>query len=128
MAADAEGNIWIASYGTDSVYVFLGGDPHHAVPFQEYPGSQPFGMVIAADGTAWVTNSGGINGEDPRSVAKFALVNGALQRQFLRFLEKRSKVWRSIHRETAGLLPKATARSMDSGLMALGSDNSRAAA
>ena len=43
-------------------------------------------MVIAADGTAWVTYSGGIDGADPRSVAKFALVNGALQRQFLRFL------------------------------------------
>jgi hypothetical protein len=86
MAADAEGNIWIASYGTDSVYVFLGGDPNQAVFHQEYPGSQPFGMVIAADGTAWVTNSGGIDGADPRSVAKFALVNGALQRQFLRFL------------------------------------------
>jgi hypothetical protein len=86
MAADTEGNIWIASYGTDSVYVFLGGNPNQAVFHQEYPGSQPFGMVIAADGTAWVTNSGGIDGADPRSVAKFALVNGALQRQFLRFL------------------------------------------
>jgi hypothetical protein len=86
MAADAEGNIWIASYGTDSVYVFLGGDPNQSVFHQEYTGSQPFGIVIAADGTAWVTNSGGIAGQDPRSVAKYALVNGALQQQFLHFL------------------------------------------
>ena len=78
----------VGSYGTDSIYVFPHGDPNPVPPIfhQEYPGSQPFGMVIAADETAWVTNSGGINGEDPRSVAKFALVNGALQRQFLRFL------------------------------------------
>ena len=34
----------------------------------------------AFDGTAWVTNSGGIDGKDHRSVAKFALVNGTLQR------------------------------------------------
>lgn len=87
MAADAQGNIWIASYGNDSVYVFLGGDPNQSVPpFVQYSGSQPFGIALAADGTAWVTNSGGINGQNPRSVAKFALVNGGLQRQFLRFL------------------------------------------
>src|SRR5262249_25157098 len=86
MAADAEGNIWIASYGTDSVYVFLGGDPNQSVFYQEDTGSQPFAVVVAAHGTAWVTNSGGIDGQDPRSVAKFALVNGALQRQFLQFL------------------------------------------
>lgn len=83
MAADAQGNIWIASYGTDSVYVFLGGDPNQSAFYQEYSGSQPFGLVLAADGTAWVTNSGGIDGQDPRSLAKFALVNGTLQRRFL---------------------------------------------
>jgi hypothetical protein len=86
MAADAEGNIWISSYGTDSVYVFLGGDPNHSVFFQQYSGSQPFGLVLAADGTAWVTNGGGLDGQDPRSVAKYALVHGALQQQFQHFL------------------------------------------
>jgi len=83
MAADAEGNIWITSYGTDSVYVFLGGDPNQSVFYHQYSGSQPFGLVLAADGTAWVTNSGGIDGEDHRSVARFALVNGTLKRLFL---------------------------------------------
>ncbi|HEY4270966.1 MAG TPA: hypothetical protein VGM65_03100 [Candidatus Udaeobacter sp.] len=86
MAADAEGNIWITSYGTDSVYVFLGGDPNNSVSYQQYSGSQPFGVVLAADGTAWVTNGGGLDGQDPRSVAKYALVNGALQQQFQHFL------------------------------------------
>jgi hypothetical protein len=86
MAADASGNIWIASYGTDSVYVFLGGDPNQSIFYQQYSGSQPFGLVLAADGTAWVSNGGGIDGKNPRSVAKYALVNGALQQQFLRYL------------------------------------------
>jgi hypothetical protein len=86
MAADAEGNVWIASYGTDSVYVFLGGHPDQSVSFQEYMGSQPFALVLAADGTAWVGNSGGISGSSPSSVAKFALVNGVLHQQFLLFL------------------------------------------
>jgi sugar lactone lactonase YvrE len=86
MAADASGNIWIASYSTDSVYVFLGGDPNQSVFYRSYAGSQPFGIALAADGTAWVTNSGGFDGQDPRSVAKYALVNGALQQQFQHFL------------------------------------------
>ena len=85
MAADAQGNIWIASYGTDSVYVFLGGDPNQSILYQQYSGSQPFGLVLAADGTAWITNGGGLDGQDPRSVAKYALVNGALQQQFQHF-------------------------------------------
>jgi len=86
MAADAQGNIWITSYGTDSIYVFLGGDPNHSISYQQYDGSQPFGLVLAADGTAWVTNGGGLDGQDPRSVAKYALVNGALHQQFLHHL------------------------------------------
>ena len=37
MVADVEGNIWIASYGNDSLYVFLGGDPNQSVPFPDTP-------------------------------------------------------------------------------------------
>jgi hypothetical protein len=83
IASDAHGNIWITSYGTDSVVVFLKGDPGNAVSFQEYNGSQPFDVAIAADGTAWVSNGGGIAGHFQSSVAKFALVNGKIKRQFL---------------------------------------------
>lgn len=80
MGSDADGNIWIASYGNNSVYVFLGGDPNQSVGFQEYTGAQPFGLAIAADGTAWVTN--GLLGKHT-TVAKYALVNGKLEQQFL---------------------------------------------
>ena len=83
LAADAEGNIWISSYGNDSVYVFLRGNPHQSVGFQQYENSGPFDVAIAADGTAWVSNSGGLLGGHDASVAKYALVNGALEQRFL---------------------------------------------
>ena len=87
LGADADGNIWISSYQNNSVYVFLHGNPHQAVSFLQYEGSGPFDVALAADGTAWVSNSGGLpSGESPRSVAKYALVNGALEQQFLHFL------------------------------------------
>jgi hypothetical protein len=87
LAADADGNIWISSYQNDSVYVFVRGNPHQAVGFPQYEGSGPFDVAIAADGTAWVSNSGGLLfGDYPRSVAKYALVDGVLEQQFLRFL------------------------------------------
>lgn len=87
LAADADGNIWISSYENNRVYVFLHGNPHHAVYHCQYDGSGPFDVALAPDGTAWVSNSGGLpSGDFPRSVAKYALVNGVLERRFLRFL------------------------------------------
>jgi streptogramin lyase len=91
MGSDRYGNIWIASNGNDSVYVFRHGNPHQSVGFQQYAGSQPFDLQLAADGTAWVTNGGGFDGSHPSSVAKYALVNGVLQQQFLRFVGKALK-------------------------------------
>ena len=76
MATDARGNIWFASFGDDSVYVFPDGDPDRAVRFKEYPGAQPFDVAIAPDGTAWVSN-GFLGG--PNSVARFAFVGGEIR-------------------------------------------------
>ncbi len=81
MVADPSGNIWIASYGNDSVFVFPGGDPSHAIQFQEQGGSGPFGAALAPDGTVWISN--GLVGIAPNSLAKFQLKNGVLQRKFL---------------------------------------------
>jgi hypothetical protein len=86
LASDAEGNIWISSFGNNSAYVFLHGDPNQSVGFPQYRGSGPFDIAIAADGTAWVANSGGLLGDYPSSVARFALVNGVLERRVLRFV------------------------------------------
>ena len=78
--------------------------------FAPYDGSGPFDIAIAADGTAWVSNSGGLPfGEFPSSVAKYALVNGALQQQFLHFLRRADLgACPSIPRETPGSLLRGT--------------------
>jgi hypothetical protein len=91
MASDEHGNIWIGSNGNDSVYVFRHGNPHQSVGFHQYSGSQPFDLQLAADGTAWVTNGGGFDGIHPSSVARYALVNGVLQQQSLRFVGRALK-------------------------------------
>ena len=82
MAADGSGNIWIASFGDDSVYVFLGGDPHNSVGYTQFNGSHPFGLALAPDETAWVSSGGGLDGQFPSDIAKYALVGGTLQQQF----------------------------------------------
>ncbi|HEX4707464.1 MAG TPA: hypothetical protein VH229_06990, partial [Candidatus Udaeobacter sp.] len=89
LGADAHGNIWIASFENDRVYVFRQGNPDQSVFVQPYYGAAPFDVAIAGDGTAWVSNTGGLPfGEFPRSIAKYALVNGTLQQQFLHFLPR----------------------------------------
>ena len=77
------GNIWISSFGNNSVYVFKHGNPHQSVSFDQQIGSGPFDIAIAADGSAWVSNG---LGEPPAAIAKYALVNGALEQQFRHFL------------------------------------------
>jgi hypothetical protein len=50
---------------------------------QQEVGSAPFDLALAADGTAWVSNG---LGKPPSSVAKYALVDGALKQQFRHFV------------------------------------------
>ncbi len=83
MATDAEGNIWISSFGNNSVYVFRHGNPQQSVGFDQHLGSGPFDIAIAADGSAWVSNGLGL---PPATIAKYALVNGALVQQFRHLL------------------------------------------
>ena len=83
MASDAGANIWISSFGNNSVYVFKHGNPHQSVGFDQQFGGGPFDIALAADGSAWISNG---LGEPPASVAKYALVNGALEQQFRHFL------------------------------------------
>jgi hypothetical protein len=85
MAADADGNIWISSFGNNSVFVFKHGNPHQSVYFAQDVGGGPFDIAIAADGSAWVTNGLGL---PPATIAKYALVNGELVQQFRHLLGK----------------------------------------
>lgn len=91
MAPDADGNIWITSYGNDRLYVFLHGDPNDSVYLPFYSGSKPFDVAVGSDGTGWVVNGGGFKGLHPGSVAQVRLVNGQLQPQFIRFIGKALK-------------------------------------
>jgi hypothetical protein len=81
MVADKSGNIWIASFENDSVFVFPGGDPNNAIQHQQYAGSGPFGVGLAPDGTVWVSN--GLVGVQPNSLARYELRNGALHEKVL---------------------------------------------
>ena len=87
LGSDADGNIWISSFANDSVYVFKHGNPHQSVNAHPYDGAAPFDVAVGRDGSTWVSYTGGLPlGELPKSVAKYALVNGTLQPQFLHFL------------------------------------------
>jgi hypothetical protein len=81
MVADPSGNIWIASFANDSVFVFPGGDPNQSIQFQQYAGSGPFGVALAPDGGVWVSN--GLVGAKPNSLAKYKLRNGVLHQEVL---------------------------------------------
>jgi hypothetical protein len=79
IVADAQGNIWIASFGNDEIYVFPGGDTSAGVWAYQYSGAGPFGMALASDGSVWMSNGGGLSGQNTSSVVKYQFVNGTLQ-------------------------------------------------
>lgn len=82
---DAQGNIWIASFGNDSVVVFPNGDHSLSQAFPQYSGSAPFGVGPAPGGGVWVTNSGGLGGGTQSSVARFDLNDmGIIERTYFR--------------------------------------------
>ena len=87
IASDANGNIWISSYGNNSVYVFIHGNPHQSVCFRQYERKWSVRYRSCRR-----RNRLGLQqrwtpfGEYPRSVAKYTLVNGVLEQRFLRFL------------------------------------------
>lgn len=56
--SDADGNIWMASFGNDQLVCYPAGVEANAVAVNS--GSKPFGVAIAADGSAWVTNGAGL--------------------------------------------------------------------
>jgi hypothetical protein len=58
---DDADNVWLASFGNNSVVVYPGGDASAAVVFTGPSSFAPFGIAIASDGTAWVTNSNADN-------------------------------------------------------------------
>ncbi len=88
---DKLGNIWIASFGNDRIYVFLQGNPQRAIYFQQPNRSGPFDIEIAADGTAWVSNSGGLQASGQGSIARYALQGEQLRQIFFTELGNSNK-------------------------------------
>jgi hypothetical protein len=85
--SDQSNNIWLASFGNNRVVVYPGGDADNSVIFQGVAGFLPFGIAIAADGSAWVTNANIPAG----SISRFALVGGTITKQFEKFIGKELK-------------------------------------
>ncbi len=56
LVVDRDGNVWTANFGNDRLVVFPDGDPDRAIA-ASLP-CHPFGVAIAADGTAWVSTIG----------------------------------------------------------------------
>lgn len=91
VVADKDGNIWIASFQNDRVVVFPNGE--HARSFW-FPvsGNGPkdsFGVAIAEDGSAWVTNSGDLTVHGRSGIGRYAIevINGEQQLVQLFFRE-----------------------------------------
>jgi len=60
VVVDRHDNVWMASYGNHRVVVYPFGDASRAAWYPPDPAPtwfSPFGIAIAADGTAWVTNT-----------------------------------------------------------------------
>jgi hypothetical protein len=75
---DRDGNVWMSSYGNNSVVVYPGGNEAAAIAFESGNDKTflPFGLALAADGTAWVTNSEIANS----GIDHFEIVDGAVKR------------------------------------------------
>ena len=75
IAVDKSNHVWMASYGNNQVVVYRNGDPTSVATYSNGV-SQPFGMAIASDGTAWVTYRG------TGKVAKLQMTNGVISNVF----------------------------------------------
>jgi hypothetical protein len=63
---DQGGNVWFAGFQSHTVFVYIDGSPANVARYT--PGDDtfdPFGIAIAADGTAWVTST---NSQNPQIV------------------------------------------------------------
>lgn len=87
VVVDQNNNLWLASNGNASVVVFpntkideenSAPDPNRAVSAPIEDGLGPFGIAIAADGSAWVTSSAGLWAYTKSNLSRFRYENGQL--------------------------------------------------
>lgn len=86
VVSDEQNNIWNASFGNGRVVVFLEGDPQRTLWAQVPDGGLPFGIALAADGSAWVTSSTGLWAYTSSSVSQYKIdqEKGQLELQFFK--------------------------------------------
>lgn len=86
VVSDTQNNIWNASFGNGRVVVFLEGNPQNTLYAPVPDGGLPFGIAIAADGSAWVTSSTGLWAYTSSSIARFKIdqEQGKLELLFFR--------------------------------------------
>lgn len=84
--SDTQNNIWNASFGNGRVVVFLEGNSQNTLYGQVPDEGLPFGIAIAADGSAWVTSSTGLWAYTSSSVSRFKinLEKGTLELLFFK--------------------------------------------
>ncbi len=73
-AVDQSNNIWMASYGNNAVVLYPNGSTN-AISYTD-SNTEPFGMAIASDGSAWVSYTG------TDVVTKLRLSNGVISKLF----------------------------------------------
>ncbi|HEX6096782.1 MAG TPA: hypothetical protein VF432_10700 [Thermoanaerobaculia bacterium] len=63
---DQAGNVWFAGFQSHTVFVYINGSPNNVARYDPDDDTfDPFGIAIAADGTAWVTST---NSQSPQIV------------------------------------------------------------
>ncbi|MBU3601744.1 NHL repeat-containing protein [Polynucleobacter sp. AM-25C3] len=73
IAVDQSNNIWMASYGNNSVVVYRNGSASNAASYTD-SNTEPFGVAIASDGSAWVSYTGS------DTVSKLKITNGTISK------------------------------------------------
>lgn len=82
---DEHGNIWIASFGNNRLYVFLDGNPRRSVYYEDPAGNaqSTFDIDFGPDGSTWATFGGGLRPNGLGYVGRFFLRRQRLEAQFL---------------------------------------------
>jgi len=97
VTCDLDGNIWIASYGNNTICVFPNGNSSATISYTlPTGGTCPFDVHLADDGDVWVTNSGDMTRFGKGSVGKYYLDGNEIKPRFPLVTDYLAQDWRSL--------------------------------